>query len=140
LALEKIRKWLVYTVSWCICKFFKYVAYTQGALSAHSTGKYLISSHIHQEMVYTRYFLIFSRPQPAGCVYVVSQQWKTAQTRIRPTVKEQECHLIVIARAILGLVIISAMPLAIYSLEAVKKCGVLVLGEQKTDIRQKTIF
>jgi len=76
---EKIRKWLVYIISWYTCKLPKYIAVciytTTGALHAHvvvyvDIAVYLGSLHVYQEMVYTRHFLIFSRPKPGGGVYI----------------------------------------------------------------------
>ena len=75
LGLEKIRKWLVYTISWCICKLLQNTTLsiytTTGARSAPvvvyiQTAVFWSSLHIHQEMVYTSHFLIFSRPKPGG--------------------------------------------------------------------------
>jgi len=58
--LEKIRKSLVYTISWCICKLHKYVART------HRHGVAVRPCGVHRS-----HFLIFSRPKPGGSgVYI----------------------------------------------------------------------
>jgi len=63
LDLDKIRKWLAYTMSWCICKLLKSEA------KHTTTGEwrvcfiaYLITLHMHQKMVHTSHFLIFVGP------------------------------------------------------------------------------
>jgi len=68
LGLEKIRKWLVYTISWCICKLCKYTSLsiytTMRAPSAPvvvyiQTAVYLGSLHIHQDMYTQAIFFFF---------------------------------------------------------------------------------
>ena len=77
--LEKIGKWLVWTIWWCICKLWKNstlsIYTTSGARSAPGvvyiqTAVFYHSLHIHHQIVHTSHFPIFSRPQPGGGVYL----------------------------------------------------------------------
>ena len=82
MGLDKIRKWLVYTV-------YHFLVYMQsapqtavciyattGALRATTVvytdiAVYVGRLHIHQEMEYTSHFLVLSRLQPGGvCIYI----------------------------------------------------------------------
>jgi len=74
LGLEKIRKWLVYTISWCLCKLPQNTTsiYTTAGVYMQTapvvvyiqTAIFWGSLHIHQEMLYTSHFLFFLGPNP----------------------------------------------------------------------------
>ena len=66
-------------MSWLLCKLPQNTAVciytTTGALRAPvvvyiESVVFGVSLHIHQEMVYTSHYLIFSRPKPGGGVYI----------------------------------------------------------------------
>jgi len=75
LGLEKIRKWLVYTISWWICKLPQHTAVciytTTGAVVVYIESVVLLGTlHIRQEMVYTSHLCIFFRPKTGGGAYI----------------------------------------------------------------------